>query len=112
MISKELLSEVLNQKILSIKTPFNGRELGYIERYNGIDEHNEHYVKINIYELAHKCKEWVYKPSCYTLESYKDMYELNWKCNVVTNLEETLFTADTEPEAIFKACEWILNNKE
>lgn len=61
---------------------------------------------INIYEFAFKCKEWAYEKN-YELRSWKgycacvyllDGYGFNQKD----------YTANTEIEAIIKACEWIL----
>jgi hypothetical protein len=100
MISKELLSEVL----------------GIDKRLCRIDEIKENYIffytmtnagefqnYINIYELAHKCKEWALtEDKCLSSTPYhKELY-------VCTILGDEMFEAETEPEAIFKACEWIL----
>jgi hypothetical protein len=57
--------------------------------------------RINIYELAHKCKEWAFKHHNIILWS-----GLN-TCHYHTPIIEKSFTKDTEAEAIFKACQWI-----
>ena len=114
MISKELLSSVLGLTVVK------GLELeGIVLWYNGIVNINNQppYAKelnINIYELAHKCKEWAYSQgyilfskirlnsslaSCYFDTMGKHDYEDGYHND---------FRAETEPEAIFKACEWIL----
>ena len=114
MISKELLSEVLGKEVTNIQKGCTENELK-ITAYFGDARQSFH---INIYELAHKCKECViskgydvlsggleaglyscyidYSDKRYTLQMNPLHYEF----------------ADTEPEAIFKACQWILDNKE
>ena len=76
MISKELLSEVLETKAWDIKISNN-------ILICLIGDGSEY--RLNIHELAHKCKEW----AC----TYKYLLE----------------SGSTEPEAIFKACQWILD---
>jgi len=114
MISKELLSEALGLNIESIKgiqknknsiTIWKGKQNTYpYALHSGSD--------INIHELAHKCKEWaltedyvVVSRSRYKLEGYD--------CDIYTKDDHCIddFESDTEPEAIFKACQWILENK-
>ena len=81
------------------------------------------YMCWNIYEFAHKCKEWAYTNK-YRLSS--GQHRLNTKqehyinnqiasyfCSVyyITNDDSDIqIDANTEPEAIFKACQWILEN--
>lgn len=114
-ISKELLSEVLNLNIT------------YIEHYNNSIIYKvsvyDREKEFNIYELAHECKQWVVSKG-YSLYSGYD--KLINKYGVYVNLlllgddeltiggwdTEIYFIANTEPEAIFKACQWILDNKE
>ena len=60
MISKELLSEVLGNKVESIilVEKYDGRIGG---RVNDLHITFEDYVEnINIYEIVHRCKEWAY----------------------------------------------------
>ena len=113
MISKELLSNVLDNEVPyqvkvhkiiiknnSLNYFYNSKDSG-----GGLFEANEY---INIYELAHKCKEWAISKG--------------WILHEVRNLKEYIiyfggdyrepsddFRAETEPEAIFKACQWILD---
>ena len=99
MISKELLSEVLGGNV----------------KYFNIDGNLLYYdidfgTHINIYELAHKCKEWTLKKgfSIHSFitevsgesEIYKYVKNYGWRLIQIEN-------DSTEPEAIFKACEWI-----
>ena len=130
MISKELLSIVLGLTVVKVL------ELdGTILWYKGIvNMNNQPYAKelsINIYELAHKCKEWAFefrfdnKPTNNRYYMQRSGYED--KFNVEKQKREKLgymtltfgcfghtktFYADTEPEAIFKASEWILEQVE
>ena len=60
MISKKLMSEIMNDKVKSIKI-MNDTILIYFEN-------NDQEYFIDIYELADKCKEWAYNNS-YTLRS-------------------------------------------
>ena len=119
MINKELLSKVLDNEVPyqvkvhkiiiknnSLNYFYNSKDSG-----GGLFEANEY---INIYELAHKCKEWAYSQgyilfskirlnsslaSCYFDTMGKHDYEDGYHND---------FRAETESEAIFKACEWIL----
>ena len=108
MFSKELLSEVLGYtpyKISGIKP------VGGIGERTLVLENEDGTVRAywNIYELAHKCKEWAMTKEC-TLFSGWD-YEVGvWNCLLGRHDSQELpsYQADTEPEAIFKACQWIL----
>lgn len=117
MISKELLSEVLEEaddfwKISTFKR-IRRNEL-YIELGTFDGDFNE--VSINIYELAHDCKEWASKldrKKDYILNSY--VFDSEGYCEVSTKgqfSKDKDFISSTEPEAVFKACEWIFKNKD
>ena len=132
MISKELLSEVLNLNMwktdslnISIdenKVYCNGIFLGDLGYQQSSDV-------VNIYELAHKCKEWAHKSEYYINSGQMDKNSLEnalkWFATIFNphkriGEKQTLygkemlrtFYLDTEPEAIFKACQWILDNKD
>ena len=115
MISKELLSKVLGYEVKEVlgmlENSANKTILSYIFEDASLNEGKR---IINIYELAHKCKEWA---KAYTLVSayyFENGEEGAWCClhkNLCSTDGET-FHADNEPEAIFKACQWILDNKE
>ncbi|MFA5040056.1 MAG: hypothetical protein WC464_00280 [Bdellovibrionales bacterium] len=108
MISKELLREVWKWKYATIK---DCRVAGkHIEvTFNETNSKD----KINIYELVHKCKEWAMNQQ-YSLRS--EIYRNG--CGYVlceprtSGLKDSSFTGSTEPESIFKACQWILDNKD
>lgn len=76
---------------------------------------------INIHELAHKCKEWA-RAETYFINSgwseisngwdvhmMKGEFRLN-KCIAECSINYRNI-AQSEPEAIFAACEWILENQ-
>ena len=94
MISKELYEAVI--------------ELDY--RYITREEYDE----INIHELAHKCKEWAYNKGFMLLSGLYIRGKIWCEIYKPLDLNNTItqFGEDTEPEAIFKACEWILKQKE
>lgn len=108
MISKELLNEVLGYEASYIQIV--GMKLCFSCHIKGGSN-------INIYELAHKCKEWAYKQG-YAILSGHSAYGIGaFFCSCKGWLSENYdkrieISHNTEPEAIFKACQWILNNKE
>ena len=103
MISKELLSEVLghddicNERIIQNK-------LLYMCKNDGMIDYEYEY---NIYELAHKCKEWAYNKG-YEIVSLSHMIRIYKNGYEVYYTNSTLFDLDM----FFKACQWILDNKE
>ena len=133
-ISKELLTEVLEYEIKDFIIKDN--LLKYDPNYS-LDMSNNHKIltyrkSINIYELSHKCKEWA-KSNLFsymnigTISETRACLDLRTKfnfgiwrgysCSIVTLDErhEVLYTTkcfDTEPEAIFQACQWLIDNKD
>ena len=124
MISKELLSVVLDIPLQHIR--YNGTTNHYkifkenLFKWNSGDYGRWSNLEINIYELAHKCKEWALNQG-YVLESL-----INRSCIIGSNYEyfasvkihketdssvQENIDVDTEPEAIFKACQWILDKE-
>ena len=116
MITENLLSKVLkiDKRLLRIyKTKEN-----YIFFYtmSNVGE-SENYI--NVYELAYKCKEWAFDNG-YELRSGRDIDVKEELCYFCEYKQERqldyangdYFLADTETESIFKACQWILDNKE
>lgn len=113
MISKELLKEILGIRWSdSIRGGVAEEKFAQVGNYIyfGYKGYNHWNDAINIYELAHKCKEWALKHkkellSCTRKDkSICDIYGL-----VSPNFT---FYGDTEPDAIFKACQYILDNKD
>ena len=120
MISKELLSEVLNCEVLDIdnEIPDFIPLVSYMAKHRIPTMEKTFDADINIYELAHKCKEWAFQRwydiySCVDsdeayafLHNFKTSDVLQDRPNIMPFDQEIV--ADTEPEAIFKACEWIM----
>ena len=107
MISNELLREVLRLHC-GIKSIKNSEVIYWFDCIGEIREDS-----INIYELAHKCKEWAYKEGFIIDTGFHKYYinQFNANCYgwVSSNISiKQHFNECTEHEAIFKACEWIL----
>lgn len=124
MITKELLSEMLGCEIRSIIVDKN-----MIKYYGEVHLINEP-ASINIYELAHKCKEWAFETDGIqiiharkygygvgvvkyfsSIEVYNGHYLYDPSDELGTSTQVS-FETETEPEAIFKACQWILDNRD
>lgn len=113
MVSKELLSEVLDISLQNIRYS-NATNFYEVFREDLFNWSNGGYgrwsnLEVNTYELAHKCKEWA-KVQQYPIGSL-----VGSQCNIASfpeSISGACFYADTEPEAIFKACQWVLDNKE
>ncbi len=103
MISKGLLDAVFGIDTIDMSL------YDTLLRYNYL---NDGYViaNINVYELAHKCKEWALKQGWY-LNAWITVNEGAYCDAIKLPSQELHSEADTEPEAIFKACEWILEQK-
>lgn len=125
-ISKELLSEVLdwNNEQKRCYKEHRAVEKNEISIYffdaDSAGKTGSHWWKrINIYELAHKCKEWAFLQG-YELRSGRDIdvkEDLCYFCEYkqerqIDYYNRDYFLAKTEVEAIIKSCEWILENKE
>lgn len=120
-VSKELLIEVIKETITKHNMAFSEvLESCYIEDNNKlmINYKTTHgiilgYI-INIYELAHKCKEWAYKYHKIIINSRttSKTKDINGYAEIIKSCDYLYGDyADTEVEAIFKACQWILDNK-
>ncbi len=109
MISNKLLGEVLSIDCNSNKIV--GNTVIY----------NEHY-RINVYELMHFCKTWSstkYK-NIFSRCEYKTPNTLGAIAYIIdsfyidryhgSRIIES-YKADTEPEAVFKACQWIYDKE-
>jgi len=104
MISKELLSEVLGEdfEILSIGKHFV--KIRHLEAYTS--------VEWCIHKVAHECKEWAFNNNM--------MFDIRWHTNVnpfrisvmTYGKDSQFFVGGTEPEAVFLATQWLLDNKE
>ena len=127
MIPKYILKEVLfykekykDQTEITRLVP----NKNYIEYTSEVTGNPYNYIthdKINIYELAHLCKEWAVNlsPNKHALSSYprwgdiRNYKKTNGSYYICQHLVSGVqFEAETEPEAIFKACEYILEQVE
>lgn len=100
-ISKELLSEVLNHTvILEIDIDFEDSKVGYL-----LD--NKNWYFINIYELAHKCKEWAFKQG-YSYLGNKGLINIYSKTETIVAIMDENVVNWFDIYIDFKACEWIL----
>ena len=102
--SKELLSEVLGIDVNEVKgIEANTPICGCVHSDGWYDE-------INIYEFSYLCKEWAIKID-YKIESHTHLINKRIIGVASFNMQDNttkFFQADAEPEAIFKACEWLL----
>jgi len=109
MISKKLLNKVLNKRVISYW--FKEKNQLSIDCVDG------NFI-INVYELAHRCKEWsidLWKRGIYIAHSgltcnkqgFASIFISEERTTDCAYIEKE-FYADSEPEAIFKACEYIL----
>ena len=119
-ISKELLSEVLNLKVVShslLNKLNNSFDITYMQLK---DNPYTRSMPINIYEFAFKCKEWILNQKnkdCFyiadqfslNIESQMGVIKYFW-CVLLKNNSRVSpeFKANSEIEAIIKACEYIL----
>jgi len=113
MISKDLLSEVLGRKVLWHEfTSQYGFDAIEYEVHDSSQRGNRFQDVINIHELAHKCKEWALGQDEYPIYLSSWVEDDKSYCEIDMENEEKSTVADTEPEAIFKACEWIREQKD
>jgi len=132
MISKELIKTVTGEEpdyIELVKGSKWENNIKQTVRLNYKDEKEP--IDINIYELAHKCKKWAvkeitkkfpYSPYIKTETIYpRGENKIYYFCELqseliyideVNNTYFKRFVAETEPEAVFKAVEWIYKQKE
>ena len=110
-ISKELMSEVLNYEVDTV-LGINKNEIDY----TCCRDENEGYIdiSINLYEFAFKCKDWALKKEVMIHSSPTQKKE---STAIVQSFDmskfyygQNQFYALTEPEAIIKACRWVLVN--
>ena len=111
MLSKEVLSEVLKCNVVKVCEQDNHIQNNEVEyqwsELNG--DINSTYI--NIYELSHKCKEWIYDKG-YDLVVTRDHSATFVKIllenrTVRFKISET----KTETELVFEACEFLYANE-
>ena len=106
-IDKHLLELVLEKEILECSVGEDG--LVYY-----LTPTKLHFDTINIYELAHRFKEWAYSNG-YKIRPYKEglaIYEAEIKeVQVTQNQEKWYLVCESEPDVVFRSCFWLLKNK-
>jgi len=117
MISKELLSAVMSITVIDTEFDTTGEydpcvQINYSMPFEGLNgPENSGVLLLNLHELAHLCKEWAYRR--YSISSWKQYFGYGVKLtdSFGNSPKNLVITEATEPEAIFKACEWILRQK-
>lgn len=118
MISKELLSEVLNfDSIYNVENGVtscrNVTAFATIKITYFIGKEDEpKYKHVNVHELAHKCKEWAVKKG-YVLIEYPLIVKIHKEGEIeATESISDLTTTLHAPLRVFEACQWILERKD
>jgi len=107
MISKELLSEVLGEEVFEFEIAEDDRTMLWFSTTKDPDI----FQAINIHELATKCKEWAFENNFVIKSFCEDDGEHDGGFCGVAEIGKIRFEQYREHEAIFKACQWILDNK-
>ena len=116
-ISKELIRNVLEKETENLPDDFT---FDIIDNYIIFADDGECMFEVNIYEFAYKCKEWILSQKNKDCFYIADQFSLNiesqmgtikyfW-CVLLKNNSRVSpeFKANSEIEAIIKACNWIL----
>lgn len=118
-ISKELVVSVLAEETENLTYDF----ISDVEdNYIIFSDEGECQFEVSIYEFTYKCKEWILNQKnkdCFyiadqfslNIESQMGVIKYFW-CVLLKHCSRVSpeFKADTEIEAIIKACNWILEN--
>ena len=121
MISKELFKEVLgndyNPRFYEWAEVVDNNFCTYYDcgNYDSQGRPTGLGYEINIYELANICKKWADKNNFLVYSTSGDNSSAESYVSSLFDLAGTnnkYFRADSEPEAIFLACKWVLDNKE
>lgn len=112
-ISKELIKAVLQKETEILSKDFN---FTVNEDYIEFSDEGEMQFEYCIYKFAFKCKEWAFSQGYIISSGLTPVLGVNkdgWAeiFSSSTPLDGKLHTFKqlSEPEALFKACEWILN---
>lgn len=112
IISKELLSEVLGDEYIDRLVEIiklEGNELNtYYDCGKGFPTGLG--LSINIYELMHLMKKWAKDEGVTHFSSWLGDNECHSRFMLGFDFYE--FDANTEPESVVKACQWILDKKD
>jgi len=113
MISEELLREIVQPGCVRVKiTKIERSVIEYL--YLHKNDKDAHYGYENIYELAHKCKEWLVEQDLFiSIENVRNIDGTReWFVDIehtdeTNNTFDQCFYAPTEVEAVFKVTEWV-----
>ena len=118
-ISKELLSEVLKLEVVKHSLYNELHKSFNITYMQSEDSLKSSWMPINVYEFTFKCKEWAFSKGYIVSSGLTPVLGVNkdgWAevFNSSTPLDGKLHTFKqlSEIEAVFKACEWILESKD
>ena len=107
MISKKIVSRDLIREVLDDESiDFVDFELRVGEKVGYFSNRDRKKKYIDIHRLSNKCKEWAYREG-YIVKSLVGMFAV---ANI-NGIHEN-YVAPTEPEAIFLAAQWVLDNKD
>jgi len=114
IISKELLSEVFGKDVLWLEfTSEYGFDAIEYEVHDSSQRGNRFQDVINIHELAHKCKKWVYGLG-YDIKESKNSLVISKFTS--TGHERVLIERyklhGVKPEEIIEGCQYILEQKD
>lgn len=115
IISKELLSEVLDYEVEDFEYFKNGIYINETDMMSEFVTTNGRYDKyINIHELAHKCilhfyNDFIFSINAYTITVTRIYTETRSSEIVYTN---SWYDTPYKIDEIFKACQWIIDNKD
>lgn len=125
MISKELLSEVMGYpiskninecgitRIIGLNESSSDGSLDLDFGYQGLE--SSHIRYINVYQLAHKCKEWAYNKK-YLLDISEDKIKISiqkdlpYYLTTIQNVNQGNNFIPFDPYIDIKACQWIYDN--
>jgi len=121
MISVELLTAVLGNPA---EVKYYGLEyFGYGNKnvrfkWKSTIDGTEVEDSLNTYELMYRCKDWAYKnfnaiiysAICYDCQS-AELHFRGCSFGELQNDEKKYFDYSSERTSVFKACQWILDNK-
>ena len=109
MISKELLSDVLNINCTAVELPLEGNMLGF-------QTDNKMFLHlINIHELAHKCILYAWENNYEITPRVMGAEIMCLKLGYQEHIVQREGIEDPEkfdPRFTFKACEWVMENKD
>ena len=125
MISKYMLKEVLFYKekykdqVEITRLVFNKHYIEYTSDVAGNPYNYITHDKINVYELSNLCKIWAFVNGYELLSGTisEDNGDMIFECSIYDKNADTSdtyfiteFEDQNEPEAIFKAAQWVLDN--